>query len=818
LVGVFLRPNFNFEEGKMNKPLQAIGVVLGALAGIAGAGYYLLMRKPLAQTRGELRIQGLSGPVEILRDRWGIPHIYTQNENDLMFAQGFVHAQDRLWQMDFQRRLVAGRLSEVLGEVALPLDRWMRILYMRRAAEKELSLIPTEMSRLMDAYVAGVNAWIGLGRLPVEFTLLRYKPEPWTAADSLSWGKMMAWTLSVNWESELLRSQLIARLGAEKAAQLEPIDYKDAPYVMPPGTDYTTISQLASQRAAAAGRFTGPAARQGLGSNNWVISGSRTASGKPLLANDMHLLMGIPAIWYENHLVGGDLDLAGVTFPGVLGVVAGHNQHVAWGFTNGFPDVQDLYMEHVRRTDAGEVQYEFQGEWIDAEVLQEPIHVKGGKTVYQEVIITRHGPVINQLAPDSFGELPLALRWTAYDPEQLFLALYYMNRASNCQEFREALRYWGTPSQNTVFADTDGNIAYTLTGRVPMRARGDGRLPVPGWTGEYEWTGFIPFEEMPHLYNPPQGYIVTANNRVVDDRYPHFLGYDHISGNRARRITELIEANPKIDPAYIQQMHFDQVSPHARSMASLLGGLETDDPELKAIVDRMGKWGGSLAGDSPEAAVYEVFYRRMILLALSDTLGDLAIRYLGKGPVPVLAEASLFGERAMEWLSKALSEPDTHWLESDQGEKRDELMRTALRQTVDELKSKFGSSVERWEWKKLHKIRFAHTLGQVKPLDKLFNRGPYPVGGDSNTIWNTATGYHDLSLDQVVGPPFRFIADLGNLEHCLGLLAPGQSGQPGSRHYADQIQAWFNRGYHPMIFSRQELTAHVESSLHLIPV
>ena len=802
----------------MDRQWLKIGLVFGALAALAGTGYYFLKNRFLPQTTGNLKIKGLINPVEIIRDQLGIPHIYAQNETDLMFAQGFVHAQDRLWQMDFQRRVVAGRLSEILGEVALQNDRWMRILGMRRAAERDASLVPPDAQVLIDAYTAGVNSCIALGHYPMEFSLLRYQPEPWTVVDLLSWGKMMAWTLSANWEAELLRAQLIARLGPEMAAELEPDTSTVEPYIIPPGTDYSALGHTASQRAEAARTFTGPAAKEGLGSNNWVLSGSHTASGKPLLANDMHLLMGIPAIWYENHLVGGDLNLSGVSFPGVLGIIAGHNQHVAWGFTNGFPDVQDLYMEHLSRTDQGQVQYEYQGQWINAEVLQEPIQVKGGKTVYQEVIITRHGPIINQLAPDFSGETPLALRWTSYDPEQLFLALHHMNRAHNCLEFREALRFWGTPSQNTVYADTQGNIAYNLTGRVPVRAKGDGRIPVPGWTGEYEWTGFIPFEQLPQLYNPPQGYIATANNRVADSSYPHFLGNDYVSANRARRIKELIEANPKIDIAYIQDMHFDQLSPHARTMAGFLGKLETDDPELKMVVDRIQKWDGKLAPESSEASLYEIFSRRMILLLTTTRLGDLAIRYLGKGPVPLLAETSLFGERAFEWLLMILSLQESAWFQSEAGTNRDDLMRIALRQTVDQLKTQFGSSMDQWEWKKLHKIRFSHVLGSVKPLDKLYNRGPYPVGGDSNTIWNTGTSYHNLTSDIVVGPPFRFIADLGDLDHCLGLLTPGQSGHPFSKHYADQIKPWFTRGYHPMIFDRQELEKGILAQLILDPV
>jgi penicillin amidase len=801
----------------MNKRVRNVGLATGVITGIIGAGYYYLRTRYLPQTRGRMKIAGLNAPVEVIRDRWGVPHIYAQTEVDLMFAQGFVHAQDRLWQMDFQRRLVAGRLAEVLGEKALPVDRWMRILGMRHAAEGDESVLSVEARTVIDAYNAGVNAWIALGHYPLEFTLLRYKPEPWTTLDSLSWGKMMAWTLSVNWEAELLRAQLIARLGPEAAAALEPGPAADEPYTIPPGTDFSKIGDTASKRAKSARKLSGPPASGGLGSNNWVLSGSRTATGKPLLANDMHLLMSIPAIWYENHLSCADLQLSGITFPGVPGIVAGHNGHVAWGFTNGFPDVQDLYMEHIRRTDGGQVQYEYQGQWLEAEIRQESIKVKGKATVTQEVTVTRHGPVINQLAPDFSGETPLALRWTAYDPEQLFMALYCMNRAHDCLEFREALRNWGTPSQNTVYADTAGNIAYTLSGRVPIRSKGDGLLPVPGWTGEYEWSGFIPFDDLPHLYNPPQGYIATANNRTVDGSYPHYLGSDYISSNRITRITELIKATPKLDIAGIQGMHFDQVSPHARFIAHTIGSLKTDDPELKIVTDAMGEWDGNLSPNSPEASVYEMFYRRLILLINSDKLGDLMIRYLGKGPVPLLAETSIFGEHAMEWIISWLTDQASARRGTKKASSRDELLSEALRTTVDELKHRFGPSMDGWAWKKIHHIRFAHTLGSVKPLDGLFNRGPYPVGGDSNTIWNTATSYHDLSADAVVGPPFRFIADLGDLDHCYGMLAPGQSGHPFSKHYADQVKAWFTRGYHPMIFNRQELEGATEDTLTLLP-
>lgn len=800
-------------------------------------GLQWLARRRQAQVKGTIRLNGLRAAVEIIRDRWGVPHIYTTNMADLLFAQGFVHAQDRLWQMEFNRRLVAGRLSEVIGSATVPVDRWMRILGLRRAAEAGLALLRDEVRGELDAYVAGVNAFIARGPLPIEFTLLRYRPEPWTIADSLSWAKMMSWSLSTNWESELLCARLIARLGPERAAELEAGWPAAWPTILPAELTRCRpeqIGRLALERAEAARRFVGPAAHAGLGSNNWVIASARSFNGKPLLANDMHLLMGIPCIWYENHLVcqpdaGADpsdaLEVTGVTFPGTPYVVAGHNAHVAWGFTNGFPDVQDLYIEHLRRTDDGRVQYEFQGEWHDAEVLREVIRVKGAPAETQEVIITRHGPIINALATDLIHELlpqeaepPLALRWTSLEPDALIHALRAMNRARSCLEFREALRDWSAPIQNTVYADTAGHIGYSFPGKVPIRAKGDGSVPVPGWTGEYEWVGYVPFDELPHLYDPPQGYIVTANNRVVGDDYPYFISREYCMGDRAQRITELIAAREKINVAYIRRMQFDQVSPTARVIAGHIGRLMCDDPELMAVARMMAAWDGELAVDSPQAAIYEVFMRRFIMLLLRDKVGeDLAARYAGKGPLPVLGETSFFGHRAWEWAQQVLATDESPWFDLGHGERRNDVIRLALRETVDFLKARLGPTSDDWAWGKLHVLRFTHFVGQVPALAPIFNRGPFALGGDGNTIWATGSGMNTLDSDQVIGPPFRHISDLGDWSNSWGLLTPGNSGRPGNRHYDDQIEAWFTGDYHPLLFTRGDVEREAEARLTLMP-
>jgi penicillin amidase len=802
----------------MSKLSRTLGLTAGITGALAGAGFHWLFRRPLPRTTGVVQIPtGIDAPVEVHRDRWGVPHIYAETQADLFFAQGYVHAQDRLWQMDFQRRLVAGRLAEVLGPVALPVDRWVRILGLRRVSKQEAGLLEGAALRLVEAYVEGVNERIAAGRLPIEFSLLRYRPETWTVTDTLCWAKMMSWSLSVNWETELLRAHLIARLGPERAAELEPAFSRPYPYIMPPGVDYASLADAALHNAHETRRFLGPSASEGLGSNSWVIHGSRTTSGAPLLANDMHLLLSAPAIWYENHLVAGDLNVTGVTFPGLPGVVAGHNGHVAWGFTNGFPDVQDLYLERLRTSDDGELQYEYQNAWLPADVRHETIRVRGRAPVSLQVVSTRHGPIINELAPALSGEVSIALRWTSLEPETMVHALFSLNRAKNVLEVRQALRHWTAPVQNVVYADVDGNIGYTFAGKVPIRANGDGRVPVPGWTGEYEWIGYVPFDELPHLLNPPQNTIVTANNPVVDDTYPYWIGADFCSGNRAQRITELLADRERIDAAYIRQMQFDQVQPMARVVARHIGRLEVSDSGLGAVVTLMASWDGTLEADSPAAAVFEVVVRRAIGLILTPHLGDLTERYAGKGPTPPLMDRSLFGHRAWEWFESILSQPDSHWFDLGDGEGRDEVLRLALGETVAQLRRDLGPSISDWSWGRLHQITFAHILGRFRPLDRLFNRGPYPVGSDQDTIWATGANLHDLGNDQMVGPPFRFIADLSDWDRCLGLLAPGQSGQPASRHYADQIHTWFSAGYHPMPFTRAAVEAESTALLELLP-
>ncbi len=809
-------------------------------------------RRP--RINGHLRLQGVTAPVEILRDAWGVPHIYARNMHDLLFGQGFVHAQDRLWQMEFQRRLISGRLAEVLGLPVLAVDRHMRILGMRRVAEQEVSLLQGDVRADVEAYTAGVNAGIARQRLPVEFALLRYRPEPWTLADSLSWAKMMAWSLSVNWETELLRARLSEALGPALAAELEPRWPDHWPVVAPSAvatvTDSRGTSPVAAPDLGQPGPVTPGAAAAGLasgdgspaGSNNWVVAGRRTQSGMPLLANDMHLLLSAPAVWYENHLVcEAGFNVTGVTFPGIPYVVAGHNGHVAWGFTNGYADVQDLYIERMRVAPDGGVEYEYCGAWRRAEVRREVIRVKGSAPVEQPVICTHHGPVINELAPGlaapmrSAGEgialpdVPLTLRWTALEPNTMLDALSGMNRAETCLAFREALRGWETPVQNVVYADTQGNIAYSYPGNIPVRRRGDGSVPVPGWTDEYEWQGYIPFDELPHACNPPQGFIVSANNRVTDDGYPHFVGREFATGDRAQRIIEQIAARPRLDVAAVRRMHFDTVSPSMQLVALHLGRLTVtaDEPELAAMLDLVRMWDGQLTQGSPGAAICEVFARqwmRVILeprLAAGGSAGEppLLERALGKGPTPVIQEGSFFGQQTWVWMLNLLGTPESHWFDLGGRETREDVLRLALKRTAAYLTEKLGppegAAMRNWAWGRLHTLTFGHPLGSVAALGQHLNRGPYPLPGDGTTVWATGSGMTPESSRGVVAPPFRFIADLSDLRNCLGLLAPGNSGRPDSPHYDDQIAAWYAGEYHPMLYVREDVERGTRNRLWL---
>ncbi|MBN2044679.1 MAG: penicillin acylase family protein, partial [Anaerolineales bacterium] len=474
-------------------------------------------RRRLPQTEGTIKLQGLSAPVEVFRDRWGIPHIYADSLADCLYAQGFVHAQDRLFQMELNRRTAQGRLSELFGELALGTDRTARTFGFNRLARADLETISPESMSGLQAYVAGVNAFIAnaKSRLPVEFSLLSHRPDPWQVEDSLAFTRVMIWQLSHAWQGALIRAEIAEKVGPENAAALE-IHYPQGnPITLPEGIEFTALDPDGALR-----QLGGPFLERGKGSNAWVVSAGRSTTGSAVLCNDMHLALSLPALWYQVHLnAGDDLHVTGVSLPGVPLVLVGHNDHIAWGITLAFTDAEDLFIEQIDSRN----RYLFQDEWHDCTLVDEVIEVKGKAVPHLEkVVITRHGPVVSDVvgSPDQ----KIAVNSMALRSNRALDGWLSLNKAAGWDDFVQAVRLIEAPQLNVAYADVNNNIGYWVTGLVPVRARGDGSVPVPGWSGAYEWVGVVPFEEMPHALNPSQGYLVSCNHKIVPEDYPHFLG------------------------------------------------------------------------------------------------------------------------------------------------------------------------------------------------------------------------------------------------------------------------------------------------------
>ncbi|HLI05471.1 MAG TPA: penicillin acylase family protein [Ktedonobacteraceae bacterium] len=807
-----------------------------ALTGLVGGAYYVLMRRPLAQKKGKLRMSGLHAPVEIITDRYGVPHIYAQNEDDLYFAQGYMHAQERLWQMEFNRRIGSGRLAEIFGEVAIEADRFMRRLGLHRAAAQELARLSRESRHPLQAYANGVNAYIERNKhkLPVEFTLLRFTPEPWKIADSIQWSKMMGWNLGGNWETEVIRALLVSQLGPERAAQLEAGYDPTHPLIIPPGVPYGGINAGMLEQYENLKRLSG----FGLmgASNNWVVDGAMTVTGAPILCNDPHLGQAAPSIWYECHLNAPGIDVVGASFPGTPGVVIGHNRHIAWGVTNAISDVEDLYIEKFNPQNSR--QYEYKGRWEEAEVIREEIRVKGRKEpVIEEVRVTRHGPILTTLpnpqaveTADSNGhtpgsaELPLALRWTGLEQCTIITSIQKLNRATDWEEFRDAMRDWDVPPQNVIYADQKGNIGYIMAGAIPIRARGQGLLPSPGWTGEYEWIGFIPFDELPQTYNPEQHFIVTANNRVVDDSYPYYITNEWLNGYRAQRIRDLLLAKSgkgKLSLSDMAAIQADQYSIPASQIVPFALKAQPENNLAQAAQDVLRSWDYVLSPSSAAAAIYATFFYKLERIVFSAMLGDekLRERYLGTGTL-MIAPTNGYTSRDKPLLTRLLNEQNDAWFANSaipNGPRTwQEAINSAFAAAIEQLREKLGDDIPRWQYGKIHRMTYNHVLGSVKPLDRVFNRGPFPVGGDIDTV-NMGATYPDQPEVILTVPSFRQIVNLADPAASLSGHAPGQSGQAADRHYDDFIKPWLNVEHHPMLFERQHIEANAEGRLQLLP-
>ena len=781
---------------------------------LAGAGYFYFIRLPMPVTNGELRIKGLQKSVTVYRDRWGVPHIYAENEHDLFMAQGYVQAQDRLWQMEINRRLAAGRLSEIFGPDGLEADKALRSLGFMRAARDEVASYPPAAMGILNAFSAGVNGFVESqgNRLPLEFRILGVTPEPWKPEDSMGWGKFMAYTGGKNWQEEIVRAMLAKELGEEKANDL----LKRVTPEMPAVQGNIQFGAFEPPTAVLHKRFL-PVF--GGASNNWVVHGSRTTTGLPLLANDMHLSMTVPSVLYEMHLAGGELDVVGVSLPGVPLIIAGHNRHLAWGITFAYTDVQDIFLE---RFDPGkEGRYLFRGEWLEPRVLREEIRVKGrDDPVIHEILVTNHGPVISPLIGQAEKmELASALKWSGHDPGSTTSGLYRLNHARDWDEFKGAAAEWCEPAVNLVYADTRGNIGYVLGSRVPIRAGGHGLGPFKGWTGEFEWTGYLSPNQKPFVFNPEEGYFATANNDVVGPDFPHYIAVDYASDNRVKRIRQLLLEKSQISKQDFRKLQGDFKSLSARSFLDAVQRAEVKHPEGVELLEMLRAWDQALRPESAGAAVYSVLFRRLLDNTFKDELGPLMDRFSGIGLIG-LDPLTRFVEHSRTILLNLMSEPDSQWfddIDTPEKEELSEVLEKSLIETSAFLKESLGPDPSTWRWGRLHSVEMKHFLGRSKPLDSLLNLGPYEAGGDFSTVWQSSmVPGMDFSL-KGWSAANRHIYDLKNWDESLGAIVPGQSGIPFSRNYGDQMDLWLNVAHHPLYFSRSRVESEAAAKLVLKP-
>jgi penicillin G amidase len=751
--------------------------VLVVAAGLLGLYYFV--ERSIPKTSGSIELSILTQDVEVIRDKQGVPHISGANEKDLFIAQGYVQAQDRLFQMDLSRRQASGRLSEVIGGKTVERDKFFRTLGLRRAAEVSYTAYPDETKQILEWYAEGVNAFMNEmkedGSLPVEFILLGYKPEKWTPIDSLTIGKYMAFDLGGHWQGQAFRYWALKNLGQEKAFDLFPSYPEDAPEILSSIGNLTIDIEDSFAEAVIPPEFNG--------SNNWVVSGEKTANGKPLLADDPHLSLGSPSIWYQMHLKAQDLNVSGVIFAGIPGIILGHNEEIAWGVTNTGPDVQDLYIE--QRNGQDPTLFKYNDNWEQATIIEEPIRVKGEEEIKYEVVITRHGPIISEFANQTDDRQALSLRWTALDPSLELQAILNINKAGNWQQFEKALEDFHTPTQNFVFAAKDGTIAYKANGKIPIRKKGDGLLPVPGWDPEYEWEGFIPFDELPLAVNPGKGFAATANNKVIDDSYPYHISHHWAQPYRYMRISQYLEENDDLTIEDMKKLQMDQVNIQASEFVPIfiedLKDKELSSEEKQALKILQG-WDYR---DDKSGAAPLLFHLWM---------NGLTEEMFKKEIPPEMME--LFEGRQMivdELLRKAHNGDVSSWFDPFGG--YESYLQSTLNKTLDKLHASYGPDMNKWQWGKYHKIYFEHPISSASPLLEMFfnKKDPVPVGGSRVTV--QAASYNKEGIVNH-GASWRFVIDAANLSEGYHIVGPGQSGHFKSKWYDDQIEAWVEGDYH----------------------
>jgi penicillin amidase len=789
--------------------------------------YLRSLDKPsLPKYHGELGLAGLKKNVTVRWDPHGIPHVFAADEPDLFFAQGYLHAQERLWQMEMSRRFLGGRTAEIFGDLKLPwkdlsyqfrgrtsvdLDYFVRLLGIRRSAEASLSLVSEPLRLYLDAYCSGINRYIEQcgNKLPWEFRLLRHRPEPWHPEDPLTIGKGLAFLLSTALYTRLNFIAVAAKLHdqPQKLNELLPAYPEDAPVIARAVWDQVrALWQFSGGILAAAGWH--PA---GSGSNSWAVAPHRSRSGNPILCNDPHLRMTVPSIWYLMHLRAEDRSSAlepyevwGASIPGCPLIQLGHNRRISWGITAAVCDDVEIYRERLHPVERD--CYLVNDHWQKLQTRTELIGVRRSAPREKIIRSTRHGPVLSDFSDMTAAREVLSVRWTAHEPSEEMRSLYGVNRAANWREFQDSLRHHAAPSLNFVYADGAGNIGYALAGNIPLRKAVPNLLPLPGWDESNDWSGYIPFKDLPGLYNPPEGFVATANHRVSDSSYPFYLSHFFEPPHRIRRIYQRLQECEKFTGESLGEIQLDNLSLHAKELIETL----KDDLAQNCKANQMAKaaahyllsWDGRCATTSVAAAIFHVFHHRLLVNLLSPSLGE----ELFSAYVEILNQCIVPTDRI-------LADPHSTWF----GQRsRADLIAISLREACAELEAELGVDVTQWHWGRIHKLHLNHALGKVPVLKPLLGIGPLPAAGDGTTI-NLGFYRHSNPYTQTVGASLRFVVEMGKRPSSSFILPSGQSGHRFSRHYADQTQHWLS-GKRIQMFRFDNDTMNQEGGLLLKPV
>jgi len=786
--------------GKISRGPRLVARIAGILLLAIGAALAFGVWSTLPKISGEARLTGLDGAVDIFRDEHGVPHIFAGSANDGYFALGYVHAQDRLWQMEFTRRLGAGRLAEILGEPGLGADRFLRMLGLYRKAESAAARLTPATRASLEAYAAGVNAWLenGAALLPPEFQLLGYDPEPWRIADSIVWGHLLAYQLAGNWHGELYRAGLIRHMSPDRVAELWPGTPPEAPVTLDAAR---RAAQLDIGRVLAA---IPPELKSHSASNAWVLSGARSNTGAPILANDPHLGFTVPNSWYLARVESPELTIVGATAPGVPFTVLGHNGQVAWGMTSTGGDTQDLFVETVDPTDP--TRYLTPDGARPFAIRTETIRVKGAADVELTSRATRHGPVISDVLEDGKGLVGettvLALAMASDGPgDRTVEALATMPRARDAAEFQRNASDFQAPLVNIFFADRDGAVGFVTPGMVPVRRAGDGLYPVDGASGDYDWTGFVPADEMPRIVNPAAGVVVNANNRLVGADYPYMITRDWDAPYRAERIHEMLEesARHSLEDAMRQQQ--DILSVAARELAPRMVAAVGQGRNAKAVraLEMLVDWDFRMAAERPEPLIYAAWLRHAVKRIAGDELG---------------ADFSAYWRPRPAFVGYALTR-GAHWCgEGGCGAE----LRDGLDDALAEITGLLGPDMAEWQWGDLHKARFDHRIFSQIPLVGGYGNLSIPTSGGDNTVGRGMTaGNGGDPYAHIHGAGYKAIYDLGDLANSRFMIPAGQSGNPFSRHYGDLLEPWRDGKYFHMVGSPETLAAAGMARLTLIP-